>query len=50
MAHKTKESRKKKRKIPSSHLHPKLSDKRGGTLPHKVQNTRSQYQDWMPKE
>jgi hypothetical protein len=46
MAHKTKESRKKK---PSSCLHPKLSNKRWSTLPHKAQNTKCQYQNWTPK-
>jgi hypothetical protein len=34
----------------SSSLHPKLSDKRGSTLPHKTQNIKHQYQDWMPKD
>jgi hypothetical protein len=51
MALKTKESRKKKKeRKPSSHIHPKLSNKRGSTLPHKAQNTKCQYQDWTPKE
>jgi hypothetical protein len=34
-----------KRKKPSNCLSPKLSDQRG-----KAQNTKCQYQDWMPKE
>jgi hypothetical protein len=37
-------------KILSSCLSPRLPDKRGSTLPHKTQNTKHQYQDWMPKE
>jgi hypothetical protein len=43
-AHKTKEGRtkKKKRTKPSSHLYPKLSDKRGSTFPQKAQNTKHQ--------
>jgi hypothetical protein len=36
--------KKKKEKKPSSHLHPKLSNKMGSTLPHKAQNTKCQYQ------
>jgi hypothetical protein len=42
--------KKKKTKKPSSSLYLKLSDKRGNTLPDKAQNTKCQYQDWMPKE
>jgi hypothetical protein len=49
-AHKTKERGKKPIKIPSSHLHPRLSNKRSSTLPHRTQNTKHQYQDWMLKE
>jgi hypothetical protein len=50
MSHKTKESGKKRKKKPSSKFYPKVSDKRGRTLPHKVQNTKDQYQDWKPEE
>jgi hypothetical protein len=46
MAHKTKKSGKKKL---SRCLPPKLSGKRGNTLPHKAP-TKCQYQDWTPKE
>jgi hypothetical protein len=49
MAHKTKESKKKKENLQPS-PHPKLSNKRGSTLPHKAQNTKCLYQDWIPKE
>jgi hypothetical protein len=40
----------KEKKKFSSYLLPKLSDKRGRTIPHKAQNTKHQYQDWTPKE
>jgi hypothetical protein len=43
MVHKTKDSRKAKKKNPSSCLHPKLSYKRGRTLSHKDQNTKHPY-------
>jgi hypothetical protein len=46
MAHKAKESEKKL----SSHLPHKPSNKGGSTFPHKAQNTKRQYQDWMPNE
>jgi hypothetical protein len=46
MAHKTRWKKREKR--PSSCLHPKLSDKRGSILLHKVQNTKNQYQEWTP--
>jgi hypothetical protein len=31
-----------KKKKPSSHLHSKLSNKRGSTIPHKAQNIKHQ--------
>jgi hypothetical protein len=49
MAQKTKERGKKEKKT-SSCLYLKLFDKTGSTLPHKAQNTKHQYQDWMSKE
>jgi hypothetical protein len=48
MAHNTKEIKKKRKEIQQSQ--PKLSYKKGSTLPHKAQNTKRQYQDWTPKE
>jgi hypothetical protein len=47
MAHKTKESRE---KTPPAFSSPKVSNKKGSTLPNKAQNTKHQNQDWMPKE
>jgi hypothetical protein len=48
MAHKTKKRGEKEKTVQLSL--PKLSNKKGSTLPNKAQNTKHQYQDWTHKE